>query len=430
MNCSSSHALRKDGDIVMVSLLVVLIVLGCAAFQYLKGTFVRAFATFIITICACIVAFSYFELLAGLFIGGTDSSFKFIPAPWVQTLSFLLLFLFTFAALQTLAQYLTRQEVDLGLWPERVGRVVCGILSGLVLSSFLITASAMAPLPNKYPYQRFDSRRPDAERPNKTLFNTDALASGLFSSISSGSLSGKRSFAALHPAFLDQLFLNRHNVADGIPTITTSQAIALPTKNAAWYAPEGIKDSDGNPISPKSGHNLMFVRVGIKKTAVAEAGTFTPSQLRLICKRETGVKNPLAGEGQNIYPIGYMMAADTLQIKRLNDVIKVTRSDFEDNAREKWIDFVFYVPAGSTPVLVEFKQNSIAQMPPIVTAEQAPPPIPFVPSSDSQKDTTKPDKPSRPQSSKRPTKQKTPSEGDGLTPLTRTLVAPPLDDFK
>lgn len=414
----------------MVSLLIVLIVLGCAAFQYLKGTFVRAFATFIITICACIVAFSYFELLAGLFIGGTDSSFKFIPAPWVQTLSFLLLFLFTFAALQTLAQYLTRQEVDLGLWPERIGRIVCGILSGLVLSSFLIIASAMAPIPNKYPYQRFDSRRPDVERPNKTLFNTDALASGLFSSISSGSLSGKRSFAALHPAFLDQLFLNRHNIADNVPLVTNEQAIKVPGKNAAWHAREGIKDSDGNPISPKSGHNLMLVRVGIKKSAMAEAGTFTPAQLRLICKQQAGNKNPLAGKGQNIYPIGYIMAADTLQIKRLNDVIKVTRSDFEDKAREKWIDFAFHVPDGSVPVLVEFKQNGIAQVPPIVTAEQAPPPIPFVPSAGGQNDTTKPDNPSRPQSSKRPTKQKNTSEGDGLTPLTRTLVAPPLDDFK
>ena len=119
-----------------------------------------------------------------------------------------------------------------------------------------------------------------------------------------------------------------------------------------------------------------------------------------------------------------------LQIQRLSDVVRVNRSDFEKNEREKWIDFAFYVPDGSVPVLVEFKQNSIAQVPPIVTAEQAPPPIPFVPSSASQKDTTKPDNSSRPQSSKRPTKQKTPSEGDGLTPLTRTLVAPPLDDFK
>jgi len=426
----SSHASRRDGDTIMVSLLVLLIVLGCAAFQYLKGTLVRAFATFIVTICASVVAFSYFELLAGLFIGGRDSTFKFLPAPWMQTLSFLLLFLFTFAVLQTLAQYLTRQEVDLGLWPERIGRVVFGILSGLVLSSFLITASAMAPLPSKYPYQRFDQRYPDADRPNKVLFNTDGLAAGLFGTVSKGSLSGKRSFATLHPAFLDQLFLNRHNIAENVPLITSGQAIEVPTKNAVWPVPEGIKDSGGNPISPKSGHNLMFVRVGIRKSAVEEAGTFTLSQLRLICKKESELKNPLAEKGQNVYPIGYLTAADMLQIKRLNEVIRVAHSDFEDKAREKWIDFAFYVPAGSVPVLLEFKQNCITQVPRPVTVEQAPPPVFFVPSSAGQKDTAKPEDTSKTPRSKRPTKPKTGSDGLPLSPITRPLVAPPLEDFR
>jgi hypothetical protein len=414
----------------MVGLIVLLIASGCAAFQYLKGTLVRAFATFIVTICASIAAFSYFELLAGLFTGGRGSSFEFLPAPWMQTLSFLLLFLFTFALLQTLAQYLTRQEVDLGLWPERIGRVVFGLLSGLVLSSILITASAMAPLPNKYPYQRFDQRYPNVDRPNKVLFNADGLAAGLFSSVSKGSLSGKRSFATLHPAFLDQLFLNRHNIADNVSLITSGQAIEVPAKNAVWPAPEGIKDSEGKPLSPKSGHNLMFVRLGIRKNAVEEAGTFTLSQLRLICKKESNLKNPLAGKGQNIYPIGYLTTADMLQIKRLNEVIRVDRADFEDKAMEKWIDFAFYVPAGSVPVLLEFKQNNITQLPRPVTAEQAPPPVFFVPSTGSQKDAAKPEVTSKTPTSKRPTEPKTDSDGLPLSPITRPLVAPPLEDFQ
>ena len=413
----------------MIILVVVLIVSGCAAFQYLKGTFVRAFATFIVTICAGIVAFSFFEVLATLLIGGRDSSLKFIPPPWMQTLVFLLLFLLSFAFLQTLAQYLTRQEVNLGLWPERVGRVVCGILSGLVLSSFLITASAMAPLPNNYPSQRFDSRRPDAGWPNKTLFNTDAFASGLYSTISNGSLSGKRSFATMHPAFLDQLFLNRHSIANDVLPITREQAITVPGKNAAWHAPEDIKDSQGNPISPQTGYSLMFVRVGLKKTAVAEAGKFTPSQLRLICKRQTGLTNLFAGKGQNIYPIGYMIAEDTLQVKGLSDLITVTSDDFEGNEREKWIDFAFYVPTGSAPVILQFKQNSIVQVPPLVTTEQTPTPIPFIPSSTDQQDTTKPSDPTRPQTSNRPKKQNN-TEGSGLSPIGRTLVSPQLDDYK
>ena len=221
----------------MVDLIVVLIVLGCAALLYLKSTLVKAFAALIIAVCASVVAFGYFELLANVFIG------RDLLIPWAQPISFALLFILTFAVLQTAAIQLIRQPVDLGLWPERIGRVVCGIFLGLFLSGLLLTALAMAPIPNKYPYQRFDQRYPDAEHPNKVLLNPDGLATGLFGVISSGSLSGKRSFATLHPDFIDQAFLNRHNTSEGVPGITKSQAIEVPKKNAAWYAPEGINYS-------------------------------------------------------------------------------------------------------------------------------------------------------------------------------------------
>jgi len=362
---------RENGDITMASLLVALIILGCAAYQYLKGSLVKSSIVLITAICASVVAFGYFELLSNVFIS------RNLLVPWAQTLSFVLLFALAFAILHIIAGQLTRRPVDLGLWPERIGRITCGIFLGLILSGLLLTALAMAPLSNKYPYQRFDETMPNAEKPSRALFNADGFSTGWFNIISSGSLSGKRSFAILHPAFLDQLFLNRHSIADGISTITGSQAIEVPKKNAAWPAPEGLKDSDGKPVSPKSGHNLTIVRVGIKKNAIKDAGTFTLSQLRLVCNKKSNVKNPLAGKGKNVYPIGYLKTANQLQTKQLNDEIEIESADFDD--RVKYIDFAFYVPSDSLPVLVEFKQNSIAQLPPPVTAEQAPPAVPFVP---------------------------------------------------
>jgi hypothetical protein len=237
----------------------------------------------------------------------------------------------------------------------------------------------------------------------------------LFGTLSNGSLSGKRSFATMHPAFLDQLFLNRHSIDNDVLTITSQQAITVPRKNAAWHAPEEIKDSQGNTIPLQTGYSLMFVRVGLKKSAVTEAGKFTPSQLRLICKRQTASKNPFAGKGQNIYPIGYMIAEDTLRVTRLSDLINVTHDDFEANEREKLIDFVFYVPTGSTPLILQF-------------TEQAPTPIPFIPSSTDDQDTAKQGDPSGQKNNR--TKRQNNTEGSGLTPLTRILVAPPLDDYK
>ena len=354
----------------MANLAVVLIILGCVAYQYLKGTLVKSFVTVITAICASVVAFGYFELLAKVFIS------RELLVPWAQPLSFALLFVLAFAILQTLAAQLTRRPVDLGVWPERIGRVVCGILAGLIISGLLLTALAMAPLSNKLPYQRFDATNPNAEKPNKALFNVDGFATGWFSIISSGSFSGKKSFAALHPNFLDQVFLNRHKVADGVSIITSSEAIEVPKKKAAWPAPEGLKNSNGEPISPKSGHNLTIVRTGIKRKAVKDGDKFTLSQLRLVCKQKSDSKNPLTGKGKNIYPVGYLKTANQLQTKHLSDQIEIGQDDFEGSV--KWIDFAYYVPNDFVPVLVEFKQNNIAQVPPPVTAEQAPPAAPFI----------------------------------------------------
>ncbi len=391
----------------LASLSVVLIILGCAAYQYFKGTFIRAFATIIIAVCASVAAFGFFEVLANVFIGKGDNSRFLSLVPWAQTLCFTLLFIVVFGALQTGVMFLTRRSVDLGFLPERVGRVVCGIILGLLLSGFLLTALGMAPLPNKYPYQRFDGKR------SKVLLNADGFVAGLFSTISKGSLSGKRSFATIHPDFLDQVHLNR--LISGTSTLTCeTPAISLPkpSEPAVWPAPESLSEqvsqivsqlnrqgklkdeSTGKSISMpgpiSSDYQPTIVRVGIRQRAVSDTkaningGAFILPQLRLICKRKGYGDDPLAGTGINIYPIGHLKAADQIQV---STEIKIDRSDdFKDGAREKFIDFVFCIPRDSVPVLLEFKQNSVVEIPrrAIVTADKAPPPVFFTQTSKSK----------------------------------------------
>ncbi len=375
----------------MASLAVVLIILGCVAYQYFKGTFVRAFATIIIAICASVAAFGFFESLANVFISRGSDSKVLSLVPWAQTLSFALLFIIVFGVLQTAMTQLTRRPVDLGFLPERIGRVVCGIPLGLVMSGLLLTALEMAPLPVKYPYQRFGI---DGSR-SKVLPNADGLVTGMFSAISKGSFSGKRSFAAIHPDYLDQLFLNRFVSGTSILTSTTP-AIILP-KQAVWPAPENLNaqvdeivsklNRDGKLKDESTGQSIpmprtlsndydpTIVRVGIKRGGLStkaqiNGGVFILAQLRLICKRDG---EDLAGSGINVYPIGHLKEEGRIQV---STEIKISSGDFKGSAKEKWIDFVFCVPKGFVPVLVEFKQNSIAEISPraIVTADKAPPP--------------------------------------------------------
>ena len=427
----------------MASLAVVIIILGCAALLYFYGTFVKAFAMIIIAICSSIVAFGFFEMLANLIISRSSDGSLLSLAPWAQTLCFILLFAVTFGVLQTGAIYLIRHEIDLGFWPERIGRVVCGIILGFIISGFLLTALQMAPLPLSYPYQRFDPDRLDTDNPRGALFNADGFATGLFGLISNGSLSGKNSFKTIHPNYLDQLFLNRFLGATSSVS-SVFPAIELP-KPAVWPASEAVKkqvdtfvselrtrggkvayEPEGKsvalPISTKDTYNPTIVRVGIKKRAIhrepiINGGAFTPSQLRLICTRSSG-------EAVNAYPIGHLKSKDEIQI---SPEIKLNTADIQDNAR--YIDFVFCVPSGYEPKLVGFKLNSIIEIPTgaIVSADQAPEVVPFSYTASAPQTGSNIQKPAA-QSPPQQQQQQTRPGRSGLSNISRSVVGDDTDE--
>ena len=147
----------------IANLAIVAIVLICGAWQYLKGKAVKAFATVINTVCASFVALAYFEPLAGLLLSRGDRFAAVVP--WAQLIAFAVLFLVAFAVLQTVTSQIMRKPIALPDFPDRIARSVCGILLGLELSGLLLTALAMAPLPNKYPYARFQPANPNPEQP-------------------------------------------------------------------------------------------------------------------------------------------------------------------------------------------------------------------------------------------------------------------------
>ena len=345
---------------------------GCAAFLFFKGTFIKSFVFFMAALCASIVAFAWFEQFAGLLIKQ-----EMIPG-WAQSLCFVVLFVVAFAVLQSIAVVLTRHPIDLGINAERTGRIVFGLLLGLVVSGFLLTAAALAPLSNTFPYQRFDASRPDPQKSHKALLNPDGFLARVFALISKGGLAGSQSFAALHANFLDELFLNRSLIDKNGTFLAEPGAVTLPLKAAAWPAPEGLKDNRESPVASRTGHDLILVRVGLTSAIFKAGGNFVPGQLRLICKQK-GDKLPLQGSATDAYPVGYIKTGGLLQMTGLADQIKLQSQDIKDKAA--WIDFAFYVPAGFEPVAVSFKANVIAQVPPMVTAEQAPQPIPFIQSA-------------------------------------------------
>ncbi len=250
-----------------------------------------------------------------------------------------------------------------------MGDAVCGIILGFIVSGTLLTALAMSPLPSKYPYERFDATNPKPDSPSKVLLNADGFVTNLFSTISGGSLSGKKSFSVLHPDYLNQIFLNR--LQNDVSLLTSNTpAISISPDKAIWPASDAIKSQidelkNKSLGKPSGAYTPLIARIGIKRAAVKNenkitAGKFTLSQLRLICKKNTELQDDsFSGKAINVYPFGYLGAQSQIQTE--GQIELNATNDFGD-ASSRDIDFVFCVPSGYTPILAEFKLNSVAQI--------------------------------------------------------------------
>jgi hypothetical protein len=122
-----------------------------------------------------------------------------------------------------------------------------------------------------------------------------------------------------------------------------------------------------------------MVRIGFTGKLMRAGGLFTPGQLRLLCKRKDD-KQLLQGSAASVYPLGYLRSPGRIQLKGLADKISLQSQDFQQGT--KYIDFAFAVPDGFEPTVVAFKANDLAMVSPLVTADEAPKPMPFILTSD------------------------------------------------
>jgi uncharacterized membrane protein required for colicin V production len=345
-----------------VIILLIAIIVGIL-YQHLQGTLLRSVITIFTIISAIIIAFSFFEQLAELLISRGNSTSK--AAPYWQPIFFMLLFIVGFAVLQAVATTLAGKSVTVGPLAEKIGKLLLGAVSGFLFAAVLIITLDMTPLSNKIPYQRFGSSNPNPNKPNKAQIDPDGLIVALFGTVSKGSLAGKTSFTVVHPSFINEVFLNRLDNDKNINLVTKVPSFEMPDKAAAWPAPPGIKAADGTDVTAQTGHDLIVVRLGITRIG----SEFSLSQIRLICKQKDD--ESLRGPAIDVYPAGYLIAADRLERNKLAENISVLRGAFKGNAQ--WMDFVFDVPDTHTPVLVAFKQNNIAAVPKLINTEDAPP---------------------------------------------------------
>ncbi len=345
----------------MTSLIIIALIFVTVGIVILKTNLVQSFAAFFSAVFAGTGAFAFHENLAAFLIS------KELLVNLAPALSFLVIFGILFAIFMAIAMQLLIFPVDFGSVTEKGGMIVFGLLLGIFTCGYLLVAFGMAPL-GKWPYQRFGSGA-DPTHPSTTLLNPDGLVTGLFNTVSSGSLNGKQSFAMVRADFLNQLYLQRQS-----GQAEQSDTIDIPAKQAAWPMTEIPVTDSGNTLSIQPEHTPYVVRIGFRKKLMrGEDPQIIAAQLRVVSKSELQADDPLSGSGTVIYPTAYYTDTNKVKVLRAGETIGLKKKHFGDE-RVKWIDIVFQIPQDHVPVLAAYGRENMFLIPKPIKATDAPEP--------------------------------------------------------
>ncbi len=345
----------------MTTAIILLIIVLTVIHFYLKCSLMTSFSTLVAAIFATVIAFSYHEAMADLFIS------RGYGADWALSGCYVLAFILGSALFRALADLLVGSSIDLGKHARVAASLICGLITGVIIAGNLLVSMGLMPVQHKVIYSRFPAdRQIILTNPQLPVVNADGFVTGLFSWLSRGALASDTSFAVVQTDFLNKIHLNRYYIQKDVQSIASRKCLSLPPR-------------DKKPIRlwsvPEKG-NYTVVRIGIVSKSIPDGGAnnaagqikFGMAQLRLICK-PTGEADHLRGVGEAILPAGLLQYRNPNRptegkqfvAKGLDDVIE---PDDTLGMRERmlWVDVAFKVPDGMRPVMFQFKQNAMVSL--------------------------------------------------------------------
>jgi hypothetical protein len=332
----------------LAELAVILVILATVGFIYLKGTVIKAFLLLINAFVAATVAFAYFETLGRLIIGYG------IMVEWALGAVLILIFAIALAILNAVGGKLVPADIYFGDFADRIIRSLITVFTGLVIAGVILTAVAIMPIGTKWPYERFSPTLGRSTEPDKQLIlNADGFITSFTSWLSRGSMSSKKSLAAFHPDFLNEIYLNR--IGCDKDNLSVAGAYAISVETASAPQTELVSASDNQPMKEGSRAKAVIVKANTE-------GTFTMSQVRLICKASDSADD-FRGSGKVVWPVGYITRENIVERKNLSEKVTLRQ-----------LDFVFYIPTDTVPVMLQFKQNAVAPVGKLESGQTTPPP--------------------------------------------------------
>jgi len=343
----------------MATAIIIIVILLTLAHFYLKCSMMTSFSTMLASIFAMVIAFTYYEKLAELFVS------RGYGVNWAHFGCFVLAFVLGFALMRALADLLVGANIDLGKQVKVASALICGLFTGVIISGSLLVALGMLPLQGKIFYSRFDPEKPiTLSNPKTPIVNVDGFVVGFYKWISAGSLSSGKSFGVMHADFLSQIHLNRLKVNENVLTIGSRKALTLPAgKNKKPVRTMELADKG----------KVTVVRMGVLAKSIPDGGAnngsgqilYYPAQIRMIAKSNS---RTLQGAGKALWPIGFLADNGKLVGSDLEKIETPDTKGLKD--RTVWLDAVFQLPPGYEGVLLQFKQNAVVQLPEAVPSTE------------------------------------------------------------
>ena len=250
----------------ILTLLVALLVLGVAFYQVTQGLFSALIMTLLAVLSAA-VAFNYYELLAA-------ELYPYQPSH-ADAIALLALFILPLLAMRWVYDYFLAGNVVFGVWADRIGGGVLGIISGMVLVGVLAVAVQMLPLGRSIlGFEPFD---PALQRQaGLAPFYPDQFVVGMVEKFSTGSLGVERPFTKVHDDLLRELYCVRNNAGYNSQLTSDAREIQNWMTVAGAYRPgeaelKALGAIPPNPLLDKQTQSrVVILRVQVDETTREE----------------------------------------------------------------------------------------------------------------------------------------------------------------
>lgn len=350
----------------MVIILIALaVVLGIAYSQVVQGLFSALIMT-ILSIVSAAFAFIYCEPLAELL-------YKTQPA-YADGAALIVLFVLSLLGLRLLYDRFLSANVTLGVWADRIGGGVLGLITGMLLVGMLMIAAQMLPFGQTVlGYRPFD----DSLQRDQSLmpFRPDQFTLGVMEGLSAGALKEDRRLGEIHQDLLLEGFCARNTAgkAGRVDALTDSLKIVSvfepPTENTftSWMnelPPDAILGRDATT-------KVVVVRVTVGDSARGDDDWWrlSATHFRLVTIKAEKMVPSSAPAGRSCYPVAYLLYRggkwDPIVPPKEGTAVQYAKLIVErsstGNANQLTIDWVYRIPLDEKPDYLVFRRVAKAE---------------------------------------------------------------------